>query len=71
MSKQIWKFWVVPLIAWGLYSCFYLGYQSGYADGHATAWGMYEQPHLHQNLANVDVYYEPEDSFDSAANSVK
>jgi hypothetical protein len=34
------KFWIVPLALWGLYSCWYFGYQSGYSDGHETAWSM-------------------------------
>ncbi|WP_010587192.1 hypothetical protein [Schlesneria paludicola] len=67
MSKESWKFWGVVLIAWGFYSCWHMGYQSGYADGHATAWGMYEQPYLKQNLANSETFYEPDESFESAA----
>ncbi len=40
MSKLDWRFWAVPLVLWGLYTCWYFGYQSGYTDGHETAWSM-------------------------------
>jgi hypothetical protein len=42
MSKMNWTVWLVAIGAWGLYSCWHLGYQSGYADGHETAWKMYQ-----------------------------
>jgi len=42
MSKYAWTFWILPLVVWGLYSCWHFGYQSGYADGHETAWQMYQ-----------------------------
>lgn len=41
MANNSYKFWAIPLTLWGLYSCWYFGYQSGYADGHVTAWNMY------------------------------
>ena len=40
MSNFNWKFWAIPLTLWCLYSCWYFGYQSGYADGHETAWNL-------------------------------
>lgn len=40
MANQNWKLWLVPFGLWGLYLCWYSGYQSGYADGHETAWSM-------------------------------
>lgn len=40
MANQSWKLWLVPFGLWGLYLCWYSGYQSGYADGHETAWSM-------------------------------
>lgn len=45
MANQTWKLWLVPFGLWGLYLCWYSGYQSGYAEGHETAWDM-AQPHL-------------------------
>ena len=45
MANQSWKLWLVPFGLWGLYLCWYSGYQSGYADGHETAWNM-SQPSL-------------------------
>ncbi|MBC8113019.1 MAG: hypothetical protein H7062_01455 [Candidatus Saccharimonas sp.] len=43
MANQSWKLWLVPFGLWGLYLCWYSGYQSGYADGHETAWSMSRQ----------------------------
>jgi len=40
MANLNWKVWLVPFGFWGLYLCWYSGYQSGYADGHETAWDM-------------------------------
>ena len=40
MTNFNWKFWVIPFSLWSLYSCWYFGYQSGYADGHETAWSL-------------------------------
>jgi len=40
MASHGWKLWVAPLTLWALYSCWYCGYQSGYADGHETAWSL-------------------------------
>lgn len=40
MANQGWKLWLVPFGLWGLYACWHSGYQSGYADGHETAWSM-------------------------------
>ena len=55
MSNQGWKFWVVPLTLWCLYSCWYFGYQSGYADGHETAWNMSKQgPYVFPQFARND-----------------
>lgn len=71
MSKESLKLWGVVLIVWGLYTCWHMGYQSGYAEGHATAWGMYEQPHLKQNLASSETFYEPTESFESVATQVQ
>ena len=55
MSKMGRTFWIVALGVWGLYSCWHFGYQSGYADGHETAWLMY-QPSVpvYQMTANRD-----------------
>jgi hypothetical protein len=57
MSNLEWKFWTIPLALWGLYSCWYSGYQSGYADGHQTAWAMAKPQTLTEvamNLENTD-----------------
>lgn len=40
MTVESWKLWLVPLALWGLYLSWHTGYQSGYADGHDTAWSM-------------------------------
>lgn len=40
MANQSWKLWLIPFGLWGLYLCWYSGYQLGYADGHETAGSM-------------------------------
>ncbi len=40
MAIDNWKLWVVPFALWGLAMAWYTGYQSGYKDGHETAWEM-------------------------------
>jgi hypothetical protein len=40
MAVESWKLWIIPLGLWGLYLCWHCGYQSGYAEGHETAWRM-------------------------------
>jgi hypothetical protein len=35
-----WKLWIVPFAAWGMATSWYCGYQSGYSEGHETAWHM-------------------------------
>lgn len=45
MSKYGWTIWIIPFAVWGFYSCWHCGYQSGYAEGHETAWKMY-QPNI-------------------------
>lgn len=59
MSKSGWKLWIIPLAAWGLFSCWHIGYQSGYADGHDTAWKMY-QPFTPSTVASAEAAIESE-----------
>ena len=46
MKTADWKLWIAPGLLWVVYSCWHFGYQSGYTDGHDTAWKMYRQPNL-------------------------
>ncbi len=65
MSSFNWKFWAIPLTLWSLYSCWYFGYQSGYAEGHETAWSLarpYELVHVTGNQGNVPGLYDPTSS---------
>jgi hypothetical protein len=41
MSVENWKLWLVPFAVWGLVMAWYSGYQSGYQEGHVTAWQLY------------------------------
>ena len=59
MSTQSWKFWIIPLSLWGLYSCWYCGYQSGYADGHVTAWNMSRPSFFAQDLSRNKEAVDP------------
>lgn len=43
MAVDNWKLWLVPFALWGLVMAWYTGYQSGYQDGHSTAWRMSRQ----------------------------
>lgn len=40
MTVNSWKLWLAPFALWGVYVCWHSGYQSGYAEGHQTAWLM-------------------------------
>ena len=40
MTVNSWKLWLAPFALWGVYVCWHSGYQSGYAEGHQTAWQM-------------------------------
>ena len=40
MAIDNWKLWLVPFAIWGVVMAWYAGYQSGYQDGHSTAWEM-------------------------------
>ena len=40
MTIVSWKLWLIPFAFWGVYLCWNSGYQSGYAEGHQTAWRM-------------------------------
>lgn len=40
MTVDSWKLWLAPFALWGIYVCWHSGYQSGYAEGHQTAWQM-------------------------------
>lgn len=61
MSNLEWKFWIVPLALWGLYGCWYSGYQSGYADGHQTAWDMAKPQTLLTGMS-IDLDHSDEQS---------
>lgn len=45
MANKNWKIWAIPFGVWALYLSWYSGYQSGYSDGHETAWTM-SRPNL-------------------------
>ena len=40
MSIDNWKLWMIPFAAWLVVMAWYTGYQSGYDEGHQTAWQM-------------------------------
>ena len=40
MAVENWKLWLSPFGVWGLAMAWYSGYQSGYLEGHETAWQM-------------------------------
>jgi hypothetical protein len=40
MAIDNWKLWLIPFAVWGLVMTWHSGYQSGYKDGHDTAWEM-------------------------------
>lgn len=40
MAVENWKLWLVPFAIWGVVMAWYTGYQSGYQEGHDTAWQM-------------------------------
>ena len=40
MTVESWKLWLIPFALWGVFVCWNSGYQSGYAEGHQTAWKM-------------------------------
>lgn len=54
MAVENWKLWLVPFGMWGMVMAWYSGYQSGYVEGHETAWQM-SRPMLvaadHQSVA--------------------
>lgn len=62
MSKDGWKFWIIPLGVWGLYCCWHFGYQSGYTDGHETAWKMYQPDPMVRQIALARATPESDDS---------
>ncbi len=49
MSIDNWKLWVVPFAAWLVVMAWYTGYQSGYEEGHQTAWQMSRPTFLMQD----------------------
>ena len=65
MANQSWKLWLVPFGLWGLYLCWYSGYQSGYADGHETAWSM-SRPSLVASAEESPVEFAETSSFEEA-----
>jgi hypothetical protein len=40
MAVENWKLWIIPFAIWALFLSWHSGYQSGYQEGHATAWEM-------------------------------
>ena len=40
MTVDNWKLWLIPFAAWVVVMAWYSGYQSGYVEGHQTAWEM-------------------------------
>lgn len=45
MTVDNWKLWLIPFAAWVVIMAWYSGYQSGYHEGHQTAWEM-SRPNL-------------------------
>jgi hypothetical protein len=62
MTTDSWKFWTVALGLWAFYGCWHIGYQSGYVDGHETAWKMYQPPVYFRELASTDGIPDPGDA---------
>ncbi|HEY0983212.1 hypothetical protein [Schlesneria sp.] len=54
MASHGWIFWAAPLSLWAFYSCWYFGYQSGYADGHETAWNLSRPFEPQVELSQID-----------------
>ena len=71
MSALGWKIWIVPLALWGLYSCWYCGYQSGYADGHETAWNLSRSSEYFPEVANMKSIPELQERDESAATETR
>ena len=61
MAVENWKLWLVPFAVWALVMVWYSGYQSGYQEGHVTAWQMY-----HPNLvAAVEAQAQTQQAHDA------
>ncbi|MFO0919799.1 MAG: hypothetical protein U0872_15985 [Planctomycetaceae bacterium] len=43
MSKQFWRLWLVPFVAWGVYMCWLSGYEAGLTAGNDQAWDSFHQ----------------------------
>jgi hypothetical protein len=62
MSKSGWVIGAVVLTFWGFYSCWHFGYQSGYADGHETAWKLSQPSPIVIQAAMQSPSEEPSES---------
>lgn len=58
MSIDNWKLWMVPFAAWLVVMAWYTGYQSGYNEGHQTAWQM-SRPTIELQDGELVVNYDP------------
>ena len=64
MAVDNWKLWVIPFAAWGVALVWYSGYQSGYHEGHETAWEM-AKPKI--SLSEVDLSQSSRQDFRTAS----
>lgn len=58
MTIENWKLWLVPFAIWGLVMVWHGGYQSGYEEGHKTAWEM-SRPNLPMTVDGQLVLNQP------------
>jgi hypothetical protein len=58
MSIDNWKLWMIPFAAWLVVMAWYTGYQSGYSEGHQTAWQM-SRPTIELQDGELVVNYDP------------
>ncbi len=69
MSKDTLKYWIVPLGLWGLYTCWYFGFQAGYdhgyGDGYISAVGPVQSAPAFHQIAGVDSASDPAETSDS------
>lgn len=61
MSIDNWKLWLVPFAVWMMVMAWYTGYQSGYQEGHETAWQM-SRPSVTVHDGELMVTYEGRDT---------
>lgn len=57
MAVDNWKLWIIPFAGWAMFMSWNMGYQSGYQEGHVTAWEMSRPSNdqfLTRNVASID-----------------